>query len=84
MYMYCDLFNSDTRGASMTEVEEELDYDENMDDIDVHVYRPEDLDVQENEKEEKNTDPSINSSEKCCIHMYLYIFMLCQFTVFIQ
>ena len=53
--------DSDTQ---VKDVEEELDYDENMDDIDVHVYRPEDLDVEEKDNE-KNTDQSISSGEFC-------------------
>eukprot|EP00731_Ephydatia_muelleri_P009688 Em0005g274a len=56
---------ADLLGLSDTQVkdvEEELDYDENMDDIDVHVYRPEDLDVEEKDNEEKNTDQSISSA----------------------
>lgn len=63
--------DSDTQ---VKDVEEELDYDENMDDIDVHVYRPEDLDVEEKDNEEKNTDQSISSGEFC---LRVFFFVLC-------
>lgn len=52
--------DSDTQ---VKHIEEELDYDENMDDIDVHVYRPEDLDIQEKD----NTEQSISSGKLCLI-----------------
>lgn len=50
-----------TNDTQVKEIEEELDYDENMDDIDIHVYRPDDLDIQEKDKEEKNAEQSVSA-----------------------
>ena len=67
---------SDIYSVPAKEIEEELDYDENMDDIELHVYRPEDLDVHDKDREEKITEPSITSGV-CIMKLTEFVLPLC-------